>query len=41
MKNRTVYIAFYTIITNITLIVAPLLGMQLKHLFNIYIALYL
>jgi len=40
-ENRTVYIAFYTIITNITLIVAPLLGMQLKHFFNIYTALFI
>lgn len=40
-ENRTVYIAFYTIITNITLIVAPILGMQLKHAFNIYTALFI
>ena len=40
-ENRTVYIAFYTIITNITLVAAPLLGMQLKHLFNIRTALFI
>lgn len=38
-KNRTVYIGFYTIITNITLMFAPILGMKLKDMFNIYIAL--
>ena len=38
-ENRTIYIAFYTIITNITLVVAPLLGMQLKHIFDVRTAL--
>lgn len=38
-ENRTLYIGVYTIITNITLMFAPILGMKLKSLTNIYIAL--
>lgn len=38
-ENRTLYIAAYTILTNITLMFAPILGMKLKNLTNIYIAL--
>lgn len=37
--DRTIYIAFYTIITNITLMIAPLVGMKLKSMTNIYTAL--
>lgn len=38
-ENRTLYIAVYTILTNITLMFAPILGVKLKALTNIYIAL--
>lgn len=38
-ENRTVYIAVFTIITNITLMIAPIVGMQLKKFTNIYTAL--
>ncbi|ERI92242.1 transporter, major facilitator family protein [Clostridiales bacterium oral taxon 876 str. F0540] len=38
-KDRTLYIAVYTVITNITLMFAPILGMKLKGLTNIYTAL--
>ena len=38
-ENRTIYIAVYTVLTNITLIFAPIVGMLLKNIFNIYIAL--
>ncbi|MDV3429289.1 MAG: MFS transporter [Bacillota bacterium] len=37
--DRTTYIALYTIITNITLMFAPVLGMRLKAAMNIYFAL--
>lgn len=39
-NNRTLYIAVYTILTNITLMIAPILGMKLKNLTNIYTALF-
>ncbi|MFL0248391.1 MFS transporter [Candidatus Clostridium stratigraminis] len=38
-ENRTLYIAVYTILTNITLMFAPILGVKLKAVSNIYIAL--
>jgi MFS family permease len=38
-KDRTLYIAVYTVMTNITLMFSPLIGMKLKGLTNIYIAL--
>ena len=38
-SDRTTYIALYTIITNITLMFAPILGMKLKAATNIYFAL--
>lgn len=38
-ENRTLYIGIYTIITNITLAFAPILGMKLKSLTNINTAL--
>lgn len=38
-ENRTLYIGIYTVLTNITLMFAPILGMKLKGLTNIYIAL--
>lgn len=38
-ENRTLYIAVYTILTNITLMFAPILGVQLKALTNIHFAL--
>lgn len=38
-ENRTLYIAIYTVLTNITLMVAPILGMELKACLNIYYAL--
>jgi MFS family permease len=38
-ENRTLYIAIYTVLTNITLMFSPLLGMKLKTITNIYIAL--
>lgn len=38
-KDRTLYIAVYTVLTNITLMFAPILGMKLKGLTNIYTAL--
>lgn len=37
--DRTTYIAFYTVITNITLMIAPVLGMKLKAATDIYFAL--
>lgn len=37
--DRTTYIAFYTIITNLTLMIAPILGMKLKLATNVYFAL--
>lgn len=39
-ENRTLYIGIYTVLTNITLMIAPILGMNLKHVTNIYIALF-
>lgn len=39
-NNRTLYIAVYTIITNVTLMIAPILGMKLKNWTNIYTALF-
>jgi MFS family permease len=38
-ENRTVFIAVYTILTNITLMFAPIVGMKLKSLTNIWTAL--
>lgn len=38
-ENRTVFIAVYTVLTNITLIFAPIIGMKLKNFTNIWIAL--
>jgi MFS family permease len=38
-ENRTLYIGIYTVLTNITLMFAPILGMRLKNLTNIYTAL--
>lgn len=38
-ENRTLYIAIYTVLTNITLMFSPILGMKLKSMTNIYIAL--
>lgn len=38
-QNRTLYIAAYTILTNVTLMFAPILGMKLKNITNIYTAL--
>jgi MFS family permease len=38
-KDRTLYIGVYTVITNITLMFSPILGMKLKVLTNIYTAL--
>ncbi|MFL0269168.1 MFS transporter [Candidatus Clostridium radicumherbarum] len=38
-ENRTLYIAVYTILTNITLMFAPILGVKLKAVTNIYTAL--
>nr|WP_243108148.1 MFS transporter [Clostridium sp. JN-9] len=38
-ENRTIYIAAYTVLTNITLIFAPIIGMKIKNITNIYIAL--
>lgn len=38
-ENRTLYIAVYTVLTNITLMFAPILGMRLKAATNIYTAL--
>lgn len=40
-SDRTTYIAFYTIMTNITLMFAPILGMKLKSATNIYFALFI
>lgn len=40
-ENRTLYIGIYTVLTNITLMAAPILGMNLKHWTNIYIALFI
>lgn len=40
-EDRTLYIAIYTVITNVTLMFAPILGMKLKGLTNIYIALFI
>jgi MFS family permease len=40
-ENRTLYIAVYTVLTNITLMFAPLLGVKLKGMTNIYTALFL
>lgn len=39
-QNRTLYIAVYTILTNITLMFAPILGVKLKAITNIYTALF-
>ena len=38
-EDRTLYIGIYTVLTNITLMFAPILGMKLKGATNIYIAL--
>lgn len=38
-EDRTLYIAIYTVLTNVTLMFSPLLGMKLKNLTSIYIAL--
>lgn len=38
-ENRTLYIAIYTVLTNITLMIAPILGMKIKNMLNIYYAL--
>lgn len=38
-ENRTIYIAAYTVLTNITLIFAPIIGMKIKNITNIYNAL--
>lgn len=38
-KNRTMFIAIYTVLTNVTLMFAPIIGMYLKNLINIWIAL--
>lgn len=38
-ENRTLYIAVYTVLTNITLMFAPILGVKLKAMTNIYTAL--
>jgi MFS family permease len=38
-EDRTLYIGIYTVLTNITLMFAPILGMKLKGLTNIYTAL--
>lgn len=40
-ENRTLYIAVYTVLTNITLMFAPILGVKLKALTNIYTALFI
>jgi MFS family permease len=40
-SDRTTYIAFYTVMTNITLMFAPILGMKLKSATNIYFALFI
>lgn len=40
-ENRTMYIAIYTILTNVTLMIAPLLGMQLKGIVSITSALFI
>lgn len=40
-EDRTLYIAAYTVLTNITLMFAPILGMRLKSLTNIYTALFI
>jgi MFS family permease len=40
-ENRTLYIGIYTVLTNITLMIAPILGMNIKHITNIYIALFI
>ncbi|HEY5562702.1 MAG TPA: MFS transporter [Clostridiaceae bacterium] len=39
-KDRTIYISIYTVLINITLMFAPLMGMMIKSLTNIYIALF-
>jgi MFS family permease len=38
-EDRTLYIAIYTVLTNITLMFSPILGMKLKGMTNIYVAL--
>jgi MFS family permease len=38
-EDRTLYIGIYTVLTNITLMFAPILGMKLKGLTDIYTAL--
>jgi len=40
-ENRTLYIGVYTVLTNITLMFAPLLGVKLKGMTNIYTALFI
>lgn len=40
-ENRTLYIAVYTVLTNITLMFAPILGVKLKAATNIYFAIFI
>jgi MFS family permease len=40
-ENRTLYIAVYTVLTNVTLMFAPLLGVKLKALTDLHTALFI